>query len=89
VRSLFIQISVLIGILTLADRLAGDWSVIESVLVALGSATAMYLVLTFGDLAVQRIMDRVAPGKPEVPETEASRKEATAPSLETPGALAA
>jgi len=63
--------------------------VIESVLVALGSATAMYLVLSFGDLAAKRLMDRVAPEEPEASEKEVSRKETNTPSLETPGALAA
>ncbi len=91
VRSLFLQISVLIGVLTMANRLSGDGIVTEAGLAALGSATAMYMVLAVGDLVVQRAFEYFSPAKNLAEETVDSAVDAktASRSAEAPSALAA
>jgi hypothetical protein len=90
VRSLFLQFSVLIGALTLANRIAGEATATETALAALGAATAMYIVLVVGDIVVQRAVDYLAPAPPEaIPAARPSADASAAPSVETPSALAA
>lgn len=90
-RSLFLQISVLIGLLTLSNRLSGDGPMTEAGLAAMGSATAMYVVLVVGDVLVQRALEYLSPATPKHEESAepVADTESVDPSAESRTALAA